>query len=250
MSEHQGGGYGSRLNSYRNSFLRAFLQIVYPPAPFFNIINRAEKLKIRSNLFGNTGDLNVLDIGSGLTKGPGSWLWQNQPKLRVTCVDIVEGPNIDVVADATDLPFKDKSYDSVVLQSIIEHVEDKKSLIDECVRVLKPGGYIYIEMPFLQGLHGDPSDFWRMTQNGLRSELSDRNIQLVSEGVSGGPVGTLIWLVSDLVSNLSGINTLNLLIRFFVRWLLAPLKYLDFVIRDTRAAPRTACEVYFLGTRK
>jgi SAM-dependent methyltransferase len=250
MSDRQGGGYGSRLENYKNPVIRKSLEIIYPPAPFFNVIPKAEKQKIQTKIFGKALNCKILDIGSGLTKGPGSWLWRNQPKDNITRVDIVDGPNIDVVADATDLPFANNSYDSVILQSVVEHVEDKKALLDECVRVLKPGGYIYIEMPFLQGLHGDPSDFWRMTQNGLRSQLNSRNIELILEGVSGGPMGTLIWIISDLVSYLTKRNLINLVIRFIFRWLLSPLKYLDFVIQKTPAASRTACELYYLGTRK
>ena len=35
-------------------------------------------------------------------------------------------------------------------------------------RVLKPGGYIYSEVPFLQGFHADPDDYQRYTLQGLK----------------------------------------------------------------------------------
>ncbi|MDB2690364.1 hypothetical protein OAS88_05060 [Planktomarina temperata] len=104
MSAHQGGGYGSRIEGYSNPFLRAFLQIVYPPAPFFNIINQAEKQKIRSNIFGNTGDLNVLDIGSGLTKGPGAWLTLLRKKRPCTLLNTwIDDTDLDQLHKDADI---------------------------------------------------------------------------------------------------------------------------------------------------
>ena len=32
------------------------------------------------------------------------------------------------------------------------------------MRVLKPNGFIYIEVPFLQGFHADPNDFHSYTR--------------------------------------------------------------------------------------
>ena len=48
------------------------------------------------------------------------------------------------------LPFKDDSFDFVVLWQVLEHLfgEDlKQTVVSECVRVLKPGGHILVETP-------------------------------------------------------------------------------------------------------
>jgi ubiquinone/menaquinone biosynthesis C-methylase UbiE len=46
------------------------------------------------------------------------------------------------VADAQKLPFNDGIFDIVIGESVLAFLEDKQKAIKECVRVLKPGGYI------------------------------------------------------------------------------------------------------------
>ena len=48
------------------------------------------------------------------------------------------------------LPFRDGSFDLVVLWQVLEHVHGQKAkqaLLDDVVRVLKPGGHVLIETP-------------------------------------------------------------------------------------------------------
>ncbi len=45
--------------------------------------------------------------------------------------------------------FEDKSFDILYLGDVIEHVRDPRSFVKECLRVLKPGGYIIISTPNL-----------------------------------------------------------------------------------------------------
>lgn len=43
------------------------------------------------------------------------------------------------------VPFKENTFDVVFLFDVIEHVRDPKKVINECKRVLKPGGIMYVE---------------------------------------------------------------------------------------------------------
>jgi ubiquinone/menaquinone biosynthesis C-methylase UbiE len=52
-----------------------------------------------------------------------------------------------VVADAQNLPFPDGSFDVVVCTEVIEHCRDVDGAIGECLRILKPGGYIIFSSP-------------------------------------------------------------------------------------------------------
>ncbi len=48
------------------------------------------------------------------------------------------------------LPFADGAFDLVVLWQVLEHVfriEEKQRVLDECARVLKPGGHLLVETP-------------------------------------------------------------------------------------------------------
>ncbi|MFX0066877.1 MAG: class I SAM-dependent methyltransferase, partial [Candidatus Hermodarchaeota archaeon] len=46
------------------------------------------------------------------------------------------------VANAQELPFEDNLFDVVIGESVIAMVEDKQRAINECMRVMKPGGYV------------------------------------------------------------------------------------------------------------
>ncbi len=43
------------------------------------------------------------------------------------------------------LEFKNNSFDVVFIFDVIEHIKNPKQTINECVRVLKPGGLLYVE---------------------------------------------------------------------------------------------------------
>jgi SAM-dependent methyltransferase len=52
-----------------------------------------------------------------------------------------------VAATGEELPFRDGSFDLVTMNQVIEHVCDQKTCLREAVRVLKPGGALYIACP-------------------------------------------------------------------------------------------------------
>lgn len=49
------------------------------------------------------------------------------------------------VADATALPFADRTFDVVVAGEILEHLEDLEGAVSELCRVVRPGGRIVID---------------------------------------------------------------------------------------------------------
>src|SRR5581483_1206333 len=51
------------------------------------------------------------------------------------------------VAVGESLPFPNCSFDLIVMNQVMEHVADQTAVLDEAVRVLKPGGAIYIACP-------------------------------------------------------------------------------------------------------
>jgi ubiquinone/menaquinone biosynthesis C-methylase UbiE len=52
-----------------------------------------------------------------------------------------------VCQDAAKMNFEDNYFDSIIMNDAMEHVDDPKGVIDECIRVLKPGGRIYANFP-------------------------------------------------------------------------------------------------------
>jgi len=114
----------------------------------------------------------VLDFGSG--NSPASSL-----RSRTCYLDIQQYAQTDVVSTNDRLPFRDNCFDGVISQSVFEHLADPFLSARELLRVLKPGGYVYVDTAFMQPLHADPSHYFNMTQYGLRQVFGDfEEIQL------------------------------------------------------------------------
>jgi len=99
--------------------------------------------------------LEVADIGCG--PGAQAAVWA-QKGHAVHGVDINE-PLIDIararaaeqqldieylIGSATELPWGDASMDVVLLPELLEHVADWRPCLEEAVRILKPGGLLYL----------------------------------------------------------------------------------------------------------
>ncbi len=52
-----------------------------------------------------------------------------------------------VYGDASHLRFNDGYFDTIIMNDAMEHVDDPGAVLDECYRVLKPGGRLYINFP-------------------------------------------------------------------------------------------------------
>ena len=78
-----------------------------------------------------------LNLGCG-TDIKGGW----------TNLDITDLPGVDVVDDVNNipLPFEDESFDHILAQDILEHIE-YIPLLKDLFRMLRPGGTIQIRVP-------------------------------------------------------------------------------------------------------
>jgi predicted SAM-dependent methyltransferase len=57
-------------------------------------------------------------------------------------------PAADVQADLTDLPFPDAHFDVILSSHVLEHIQDDLAAMAELARVLKPGGWALILVPY------------------------------------------------------------------------------------------------------
>ncbi len=178
----------------------------------------------------------ILNVGAGKER-----LGDN-----VTTLDLYE--NADINADAVHLPFKSATFDAVISIAVLEHLKEPQQSIGEMYRVLKKGGEIYVEVPFLQPFHASPHDYFRVTQAGLRHWLKD--FEEIKSGVCVGPGSSLAWISIEytklITKRLPGISLIaELLMR---AWLL-PLKIIDgWLVKDDQSHI-TASAIYFHGRK-
>ena len=111
-------------------------------------------------------------------------------------------PNIDIVSNADQIPMADNSVDVILSIEVFEHVEDLTACISECNRLLKPGGILYVTMPFLFHIHGDPHDYRRLTVQGISQELKP-NFNIVYNEYFGNLVNVFFDSISSITQILS-----------------------------------------------
>src|SRR5690242_17879182 len=102
----------------------------------------------------------VVDIGAQDLNGS---LKDVCPKrLKYVGVDFAAGKGVDVILkDPYKLPFEDRSADFVVSSSCFEHSEMFWLLFLEILRILKPEGVFYLNVPSNGIFHRYPVDCWR-----------------------------------------------------------------------------------------
>jgi ubiquinone/menaquinone biosynthesis C-methylase UbiE len=183
----------------------------------------------------------VLVIGGG-TIGNGVEALYHDRRTRTVAFDIYGSPVTQFVADAHQIPLADGSVDAVVIQAVLEHVLDPDQVVAEIHRVLREGGLVYAETPFLQQVHAGPHDFVRFTSSGHRYLF--RAFEEIAAGPVAGPGTQILWSIDHLVRGLLRSELAGKLTRAFFFW----LRYLDRVV-PTAFAMDNASAYYFLGRR-
>ncbi len=102
----------------------------------------------------------VVEIGSQNVNG--SLRDACHPGVKYIGLDFVKGEGVDIViSDPYKLPVTDGSADAVVTSSCFEHSEFFWLVFLEAMRILKPNGIFYLNVPSNGFFHQWPVDCWR-----------------------------------------------------------------------------------------
>jgi SAM-dependent methyltransferase len=184
----------------------------------------------------------ILVVGGGVV-GNGVDAIYSDPRVRVIGFDIYGTPNVQFIADAHGIPLPDRSVSGVVVQAVIQQLLDPHQAVAEIHRVLKPGGLVYAETPFMQPTaYAGPWDFVRFSSSGHRWLF--RAFEEVSAGPVAGPGAALLSSLDHLVRGLLRSELAGKLVRAAFFW----LRYLDRLI-PTSFAMDNASAYFFLGRR-
>jgi SAM-dependent methyltransferase len=181
----------------------------------------------------------LLNLGAGFRSSPPGFL----------AVDREGYPDIDLRGDLCALPLLNGTVDGILCETVLEHVPDAQGAIAEFHRVLKPGGRLYVAVPFLWPYHASPHDYWRWTASGVERDfgLFDK----VDAGLSGGPTTTLVNVLHEWLAMVLSLNV-DVLYRLFYLALLPvlfPLKLLDIVVARHRHAAKVGALFYYHGRK-
>lgn len=146
----------------------------------------------------NIENKKILDVGSYDVNGTMKPIFE---KGQYIGLDMEEGPNVDVVGVSHDIPFKDNEFDIIACSSCFEHDDMFWVSFQEMCRVLKPGGYMYVQAPSNGPYHGWPGDNWRFYIDSWKAlekwgKKSGYDIELVEHYIdttTPDPTAPRIW---------------------------------------------------------
>ncbi len=159
-----------------------------PSHPNYNRWKRSRELSLERGKFVKSiiekfikcEDLTILDLGSG-EGGTSQVLADNNfvvsfdiDKVRLQRQNHLKNKSCIINGDAMKPPFKEASFDLIILQDVIEHVPDANEIIDHLKKLLKVEGRIYLSTPNKHSIFNIIADpHWGLPFLGL---LSRKNL--------------------------------------------------------------------------
>jgi SAM-dependent methyltransferase len=188
----------------------------------------------------------VLNLGSGI----GQFDHYLSKGVKAINVDISPSiRNLHVIADAHFLPFKGDCFDIVYSIAVLEHVQKPWVVADEICRVLRQGGHVVVELPFLNVIH-DQHDYFRFTDKGIRSLFDESRFDSILEQVSAGGGSFLSVFFLEYFKQFIPTKYLRALWRLSMRYVFCLLKYLDLLIDSSKRLRITANSFSFIGRKR
>jgi predicted SAM-dependent methyltransferase len=94
---------------------------------------------------------------------------------------------IDYESDITDIPVPDSSFDAILCTEVLEHAQEPLQAIREMVRILKPGGRMFLTAPLGSGLHQLPYHFYGgFTPEWYKLAAKKFNLRVIEITPNGG----------------------------------------------------------------
>jgi glycosyltransferase involved in cell wall biosynthesis len=237
--------------NWLKSFLKQFPRIYYTvwhivcpvmmlrngPRMILRYFKKTGTVKASSDTF---MDKRIVNVGSGPERLGDEFI----------NIDVYPFPEVDIVADATHLPFADGTIDAIVSESVLEHVADAHVVANDIVRVLKPGGVLYVSAPFVHPYHASPDDFNRWTVSGLKHMF--RETEILETGVRSGPWSALLMFMAywlGVIFSFGYVKAAPFIAHLFMI-VLGPFKYLDYFFMMIPGSDAVATHLYIICKKK
>lgn len=129
----------------------------------------------------------VLEIGSRVVTG--SHFGQKFKHAHYVGFDYYDGENVDVIGDAHELSsyFRggEQKFDLIFSSAVFEHFAMPWKVSTEIIKLLKIGGYVFIETHYSYGSHERPWHFFQYSENALNVLFPEKfGIECVKKGCS------------------------------------------------------------------
>jgi len=117
-----------------------------------SVLKQAKYKRFRRAL-GDVAGKRCLDVGADngvlsllFRKLGGSWASADLDPESVGAIRSLVETDVHLI-DGTKTPFGDGEFDVVAIVDFLEHVQTDREFVDECARILKPGGRLIVNVP-------------------------------------------------------------------------------------------------------
>ena len=153
---------------------------------------------------GNRPNARILEIGSREVIA-GSHARKRFDKAEYVGFDYYPGHNVDVVGDAHRLSSyfsDDEKFDLIYSHACFEHFAMPWVVATEIAKLLKVGGYVFVETHFSYSSHERPWHFFQFSDMALKVLFSEAmGFQCIEAGVSNPMVGRFSSLADPYLRN-------------------------------------------------
>ena len=122
----------------------------------------------------------LLDVGSGsspfekyFSEYTEKYLKHEHPSCQKNNIEY------DYLSELPKINAKDKSFDTIVSFSVLEHVSEPFETLNEFKRVLKDNGVFIISVPQYWHLHDEPHDYFRFTKYVLTEKINSLGFEIL-----------------------------------------------------------------------
>jgi SAM-dependent methyltransferase len=117
--------------------------------------------------------------------------------------DVTPGPNVDRQLSSDGLTLEPaESYDVVLSTQVLEHVADPGVYLQECRRILKPGGQLVLSTHGMIEEHACPDDYYRWTSRGLEHLMAEHGFNVVESVKFTAEIRGIVQLLHQFVGHL------------------------------------------------
>jgi len=140
--------------------------------------------------------LDVTEGSIGLNIGAGA----TNLHPSILNIDIVPELSVNCIAKAEQLPFANDSISVIITQETLEHVQRPFLAVKEMHRVLKRGGTLYVQLPFVIGYHPGPTDYWRFSREGIQELVEEAEFHCEEIDIAVGPATGFYRIIVEFIA--------------------------------------------------
>jgi len=168
---------------------------------------------------------NLYDLGCGEAPFKEFFLEFSNTYTGIDWTKTLHNSKADIVSDLNKrIELEDEVADTLVSLSVMEHLCEPQIFLNESFRILKPGGYFVLQVPWQWWIHEAPHDYFRYTPYGLKYMFEKAGFEEIEVEATSGFFTT--WILKMNYFSLNFIRGTRLM-RWSIKGFLQIIWYLS-----------------------